>query len=92
MGSSDITALHEAVAHHLGIVSILGPMPASEMFTAANPDDASVVALRNLLFDDGGPLRLIADGPVISTGERDRCVARRQPHDACLQLSALQSR
>ncbi len=68
VGSSDITALHEAVAHHLGMASILGPMAASEMFTAATPDDASVVALRNLLFGESGPVLLTADGPVMTPG------------------------
>jgi muramoyltetrapeptide carboxypeptidase len=51
VGFSDVTVLHEAVAHHLGLVSLFGPMPAAASFGGAAPDRTTVDHLRRTLFD-----------------------------------------
>ncbi|HEU4911329.1 MAG TPA: LD-carboxypeptidase [Actinomycetes bacterium] len=51
VGFSDVTVLHEAVAHHLGLVSLFGPMPAAASFGGADPDPETVEHLRRSLFD-----------------------------------------
>ncbi|KGN37932.1 S66 peptidase family protein [Knoellia subterranea] len=48
VGYSDITALHSAVATHLGLVSLHGPMSATEVFLN---DEASPEHLRRTLFE-----------------------------------------
>ncbi|GAA1192693.1 S66 peptidase family protein [Prauserella alba] len=48
-GSSDITALHAALAHHLGAPTVFSTMPASTLF-----DDVAAESLREALFDPGG--------------------------------------
>ena len=50
VGFSDVTVLHEAVAHHLGLATIFGPMPASEVFGGADPDVVTLEHLRRTLF------------------------------------------
>ncbi|MBA9004486.1 S66 peptidase family protein [Thermomonospora cellulosilytica] len=47
VGSSDITALHSALAHRLGQVTYFGPMPAG---TALGRDAVTTEALRQALF------------------------------------------
>jgi muramoyltetrapeptide carboxypeptidase len=51
VGFSDVTVLHEAVATHLGVASLFGPMPASVVLGEVPPDAASVEHLRHTLFD-----------------------------------------
>ena len=51
VGFSDATVLHEAVAHHLGLASLFGPMPASEVFGGPSPDDVTTEHLRRTLTD-----------------------------------------
>jgi muramoyltetrapeptide carboxypeptidase len=51
VGSSDATALHEAVAAQLGLVSVFGPMPATDVLAGADPDAASAEHLRRTLFE-----------------------------------------
>ncbi len=51
VGFSDVTVLHEAVAHHLGLTSLFGPMPASDVFGGADPDLATADHLRRTLFE-----------------------------------------
>jgi muramoyltetrapeptide carboxypeptidase len=51
VGFSDATALQEAVAAHLGLVSLFGPMPASEVFGGDDPDAATTEHLRRTLFE-----------------------------------------
>jgi muramoyltetrapeptide carboxypeptidase len=51
VGFSDVTALQEAVATHLGLTSLVGPMPATEAMAAATPDDESLRHLRTTLFE-----------------------------------------
>lgn len=51
VGFSDVTVLHEAVAHHLGLATLFGPMPASAVFVGPEPDLASTEHLRRTLFD-----------------------------------------
>lgn len=63
VGFSDVTVLHEAVAHHLGLVSLFGPMPAQASFAGGDgaatdaggsgPDLATVEHLRLSLFEPG---------------------------------------
>ena len=40
VGFSDVTVLHQAVANRLGLVTLAGPMAATEVFAGAAPDDA----------------------------------------------------
>ena len=49
VGSSDATALHEAVACELGVVSVFGPMPASPVLTGSDPHAPSAEHLRATL-------------------------------------------
>ena len=51
VGFSDVTVLHEAVAHHLGLASLFGPMPASEVFGGPSPDAITVEHLRRTFFE-----------------------------------------
>lgn len=52
VGFSDVTVLHEAVAHHLGLVTLFGPMPAQASFAGdPDPDPATVAHLRTSLFE-----------------------------------------
>lgn len=51
VGFSDVTALHEAVASHLGLASLFGPMPASAAMGDLPTDAASVDHLRRTLFE-----------------------------------------
>ena len=53
VGFSDVTVLHEAVAHHLGLVTLFGPMPAAASFGGSTPDAGTVEHLRATLFDPG---------------------------------------
>ncbi|WSY19089.1 LD-carboxypeptidase (plasmid) [Embleya sp. NBC_00896] len=52
LGSSDVTALHQAFATRLGVATLFGPMPATAGFvTAAGvPDDGTLAHLRTALF------------------------------------------
>ncbi|MFE0306463.1 LD-carboxypeptidase [Amycolatopsis sp. NPDC058986] len=56
-GSSDITALHRAVDVHLGLESLLSPMPASELF-----DETAAEHLRLTLFEPEKTRVLRSDG------------------------------
>jgi muramoyltetrapeptide carboxypeptidase len=66
VGYSDITALQEAVATHLGLTSLFGPMPASETFAGAAPDRVSIDHLRRTLF--------APEEVQVLRGERTTCV------------------
>lgn len=59
VGYSDITALHQAVASRLGIVSIHGPMPGTDNFVH---DAAAVQRLRTMLFTPEAAMELRRDG------------------------------
>ena len=61
VGFSDVTVLHQAVANRLGLVTLAGPMAATEAFAGAAPDDQSVQHLRSTLFDPGS-VRVLAGG------------------------------
>ena len=50
LGSSDVTALHEAWAR-LGVATVFGPMPATELLGEAPPHPESAAALHAMLFD-----------------------------------------
>jgi len=51
VGFSDVTVLHEALAHHLGLASLFGPMPASAVFGGPDPDPVTLEHLRQTLFE-----------------------------------------
>ena len=68
VGGSDVTALHEAVATHLGVATLFGPMPAGEVLGGAEgPDAASAAALHTALFAPPGPLTLTTSGTANAT-------------------------
>ncbi len=48
LGSSDITALHQAFATHLGVATLFGPLLATT--TPGEPDPVSLTALHTALF------------------------------------------
>jgi muramoyltetrapeptide carboxypeptidase len=50
-GSSDITVLHAAFGHRLGVVTSFGPMPANALLGGDHPDDESLDHLRRSLFE-----------------------------------------
>lgn len=56
-GYSDITALHEAFATQLGVVTLHAPMPATSSFA----DERAVEMLRTTLFEPGSVLTLASD-------------------------------
>lgn len=58
LGSSDITALHEAVASRLGLVSLHGPMPIGSVLSLAEPEPVTVQHLRDTLFEPERALAL----------------------------------
>lgn len=60
VGFSDVTVLHEAVAHHLGLVTLFGPMAAAAVLAGEEPDAASAEHLRATLFEPQSVRRLTA--------------------------------
>lgn len=50
VGSSDVTALHAAVGRRLGLQTLHGPMPASELLAGEDADEHSAQVLRAALF------------------------------------------
>lgn len=61
VGFSDVTALSEAVAGELGLVSLFGPMPASAALGGEPPDQISAECLRRTLFEPDS-VRVVVDG------------------------------
>jgi muramoyltetrapeptide carboxypeptidase len=51
VGFSDVTLLIEAVASHLGLASLFGPMPTNPSLTELPPDEVTVDHLRRTLFE-----------------------------------------
>ncbi len=51
VGFSDVTALHQALARRLRLVTLLGPMVATAVFAGDTPDGATVAGLRAALMD-----------------------------------------
>jgi muramoyltetrapeptide carboxypeptidase len=69
VGSSDITALHEAVQRRLGWASLHGAMVASEGLAGDSPDFDSVQSLQTALFKSVSGMKIDADTPhVIRAG------------------------
>lgn len=60
VGFSDVTVLHEAVAHHLGLVTLFGPMPAAAVLAGPAPDPVTAEHLRRTLFEPQA-VRVLAD-------------------------------
>ena len=65
VGASDVTALHQAWAKRLGLVTLFGPMPASELFAGPAADGPSRQFLHDVLFAP----RTVTEG-VACDGER----------------------
>jgi muramoyltetrapeptide carboxypeptidase len=61
VGSSDVTALHHAVAARLGVPTVFAPMVATTAFTS--DDDPASDALRACLFDTTTPV--VVTGPEV---------------------------
>jgi muramoyltetrapeptide carboxypeptidase len=61
VGFSDLTVLHASVAERLGLVGLMGPMAATEVFAGEEPDPASVAGLRTALFEPEAA-QVLADG------------------------------
>ena len=70
VGYSDATALHEAQATHLGVSSLLGPMPAALPFGGDSPDQQSLDHLRTTLFEPETVQELSGPGTSRVTGGR----------------------
>jgi muramoyltetrapeptide carboxypeptidase len=61
VGFSDLTVLHAAVAERLGLVGLMGPMAATEVFAGEEPDPDSVAGLRCALFEPEA-VQVLAEG------------------------------
>lgn len=61
VGFSDVTALHEAVATHLGLVSLFGPMPATSALGEHPPDTLTAQHLHATLFEPDTVRALVED-------------------------------
>jgi muramoyltetrapeptide carboxypeptidase len=61
VGFSDVTALAEAVATRLGLVSLFGPMPATVALGDLPPDAAAAEHLRRTLFEPDA-VRVVFEG------------------------------
>jgi muramoyltetrapeptide carboxypeptidase len=70
VGYSDATALHEGLATHLGIASLLGPMPAALPFGGEHPDGPSLDHLHRTLFAPEQVQVLRDAGTICATGGR----------------------
>ena len=60
-GASDVTALHDAIAVHLGLPTLFSPMPAAPFW-----DEAAGAGLRAALFDPARPI--VLPGTVLVPG------------------------
>ena len=67
VGSSDVTALHRAFAHHLGIATYFGPMVAGPILGTPNPGPATIDALLAALLKPADPL-VISGGATLLSG------------------------
>jgi muramoyltetrapeptide carboxypeptidase len=59
-GSSDVTALHQALAAELGLITLFSPMPAGTFW-----DDTAADAMRRVLLDAAAPVVLRADEALV---------------------------
>lgn len=74
VGFSDVTVLHEAVAHHLGLVTLFGPMPAAASFGGPEADGTTREHLRRTLFEPQDVRRLSNPGTACHVGGTARGV------------------
>ncbi|MEO8328855.1 MAG: LD-carboxypeptidase [Candidatus Nanopelagicales bacterium] len=63
VGSSDVTALHQAVNTQLNTVSLYGPMVASEVFAGERPHAPSIAALEKVMFGGLSNMHIDATAP-----------------------------
>lgn len=66
VGASDVTALHAAVGHRLGLAGILGPMPAGAVL--GGPDGPEATSLRSLLAALAGRPEPLPLGEILVAG------------------------
>lgn len=74
VGFSDVTALSEAVATRLGLVSFFGPMPAAVALGELPPDAASAEHLRRTLFEPAASRVVFDEGAICVVPGRARGV------------------
>ncbi|GAA3824045.1 LD-carboxypeptidase [Sphaerisporangium flaviroseum] len=66
LGSSDVTALHQAFAVRLGVASCFGPMPACQTLgDAGGPDAVSLAHLTSSLFELETPAPVAGDQVIV---------------------------
>lgn len=54
VGASDVTSLHLAIARHLGVATLFGPMAAAQILAGERPEPATLAHLATTLTDPGG--------------------------------------
>jgi muramoyltetrapeptide carboxypeptidase len=65
VGFSDVTALHAAVAAHLGLVTLFGPMPATQALGELPTDEVAADGLRRALLE---PPMAVVEGATREVG------------------------
>jgi len=69
VGSSDATALHAAIAHHVGWATLFGPMPATATFTSTHEPTTALALYRALFAVDSPNMmagRSLMSAPVVT--------------------------
>jgi muramoyltetrapeptide carboxypeptidase len=69
VGFSDVTALHEAVATHLGLASLFGPMPATANVWNDGADLTTAEHLRATLFEPEATQTVVQDATCVVPGQ-----------------------
>ena len=70
LGSSDVTALHDAFGARLGLVTLFAPMIAAEVVAGERPDQATVEFLRRALLEPETTMELTGPGARVLVGGR----------------------
>jgi muramoyltetrapeptide carboxypeptidase len=70
VGSSDVTALHQAFAHHLGVSTFFGPMVAGTILGVPKPSPTTIDALLAALLKSADPLTLSGGATLLSGAGR----------------------
>lgn len=74
LGSSDITALHDAFGARLGLVTLFGPMIAAEVVAGERADAATVEALRRVLLEPALATLTVSGARTVLPGRGDGVV------------------